>query len=155
MISLSAEAVRALLEACEAAYPEEACGLLVGRRGDGNVIEVARVEPSANLAEDRRRRFEVDPRLQIRLFRELRGGPETVVGLYHSHPDGEAKPSETDLERAWEPELAWLIAAVHRGRAVEVRAYLLARRAGRFREISLETSEGTPTGSLGTGGNGV
>jgi len=141
-----------LLRACEAAYPEEACGLLVGRRGADGGIEVDRIEASANLARDRRHRFEVDPRLQIRLFRELRGGPDQVVGLYHSHPDGRALPSATDLARAWEPEFAWLIAAVHQGRAVAVRAHLLDRGDGGFREIRLQSPAGVPYLLAGAGG---
>lgn len=149
MIRLPAAAMRALIAACEAAYPEEACGLLVGRRIDDGSIDVNRVEASANLAEDRRHRFEVDPRLQLRLLRERRaGGADEVVGLYHSHPDGEPRPSQTDLARAWEPELVWLIAAVHQGRAVALTAHRLDAEAGCFREIALRTT----AGAAGTAG---
>ena len=104
MIRIAASALAALRAHCVRARPEEACGLLVGA-GD----RIARAEPAENVAEDRLRRFEVDPRLLLRLHRELRGGPEQVLGVYHSHPQGQPEPSATDLARALDRELVWLI----------------------------------------------
>jgi len=126
MIRIAASALAALRAHCVRARPEEACGLLVGA-GD----RVARAEPADNVAEDRLRRFEVDPRLLLRLHRELRGGPEQVLGVYHSHPEGRPEPSATDLARALDPELVWLIV----GADGAVRAWRIED--GRAREIAL------------------
>lgn len=104
MIRIAREALATLRSHCAAAAPEEACGLLVGEAG-----RILRAEPAENVAEDRRRRFEVDPRLLLRLHRELRGGPHGLVGVYHSHPEGRAEPSPVDLAKALDPELLWLI----------------------------------------------
>jgi len=126
MIRIAASAFAALRAHCVRARPEEACGLLVGA-GD----RVARAEPADNVAEDRLRRFEVDPRLLLRLHRELRGGPEQVLGVYHSHPEGRPEPSATDLARALDPELVWLIV----GADGAARAWRIDD--GRAREIAL------------------
>ncbi len=144
MIALGARQLRQIARAAEAAYPEECCGLLVGPGGEGGKggkrrWRVVRVEASANLAEgDRRRRFEVDPGLLIRLHRELRGGETRVIGVYHSHPDHPAEPSAHDLELAREPGLVWLIVSVVGGRATDASAHVLAEDGACFDEIVLE-----------------
>jgi len=94
-----------------AAAPEEACGLLEGIVGR-EIFSVTAVHPSDNVASDPSGRFEVDPRLLLRLQKDLRAGPTGVIGIYHSHPQGAAKPSDTDLAMAWQPELAWVITAL-------------------------------------------
>ena len=117
-VRLTAAQLLAIQRAAEAAYPEEACGLLVGRREPGGAWCVGAVEASANVAEPpRTRRFEVDPKLRLRLERDLRESPDSVIGVYHSHPDGSAKPSETDRSMIFEPAMVWLITAVAGGRA--------------------------------------
>ena len=78
------------------------------------------MEASVNVAEPpRTRRFEVDPKLRLRLERALRESPDSVIGVYHSHPDGSAEPSETDISMIFEPDMVWLITAVTDGRAGE------------------------------------
>ena len=117
-VRLSHEQLRAIERAAEAAYPEEACGLLVGRSAPGGGYRVSAVEASVNVAEPpRTRRFEVDPKLRLRLERDLRESPDSVIGVYHSHPDGSAKPSETDISMIFEPAMVWLITAVADGTA--------------------------------------
>ena len=129
MIRVPAAAMAELRAHCARAAPEEACGLLVGA-GD----EVARVEPAENVAEDRLRRFEVDPRLLLRLHRELRDGPLSVLGVYHSHPQGLPEPSAVDLAKALDPELVWLIV----GADGAARAWRIED--GRPSEIAIEES---------------
>ena len=53
----------------------------------------------------------------------MRGTPERIVGHYHSHPNEPARPSVTDLERAWEPDMIWLILSVGRGKLTELGAF--------------------------------
>jgi proteasome lid subunit RPN8/RPN11 len=57
--------LRAIVDAAEAAYPEECCGLLVGHIGARGRVEVREVHASRNLAGDPRRAFEVDPGLRL------------------------------------------------------------------------------------------
>jgi proteasome lid subunit RPN8/RPN11 len=141
VIEIGSRQLSQIARAAEAAYPEECCGLLVGEGGEGGGWRLSRVEASANVAEgDRRRRFEVDPRLLIRLHRELRGGAERVIGVYHSHPDHPAEPSAHDLKRALEPGLVWLITSVVDGRAGDTTAHVLAADGGRFDPIALRTA---------------
>lgn len=139
LVRLSAAQLRAIEAAAEAAYPEEACGLLVGRREPGGACRVSAVEASANVAEPpRTRRFEVDPKLRLRLVRALRDGPDEVVGVYHSHPNGRAEPSETDRAMIFEPAMVWLITAVDQGRAGRTTAWQPSEDGAAFLPLGLE-----------------
>ena len=138
-IRLSPAQLQAIERAAEAAYPEEACGLLVGRAGPGGAWHVKAVEASANVAEPpRTRRFEVDPKLRLRLERELRESPDSVMGVYHSHPNGLAEPSETDISMIFEPDIIWLITAVSEGRAGATMAYKPTEDGAAFRPLGLD-----------------
>jgi proteasome lid subunit RPN8/RPN11 len=103
--------------------PREACGLLIGREEAAGTLHVFDVVPSANKAEGADR-FEIDPALLLRLHRELRGGPLQIIGHYHSHPGGSARPSETDRAASHMPGFAWLILAIAEDGAIESAAYL-------------------------------
>lgn len=131
MIVLLAREREALVADCVARYPEEACGLLIGRR-DNDTVVVTRVAPSPNLSRAPRTSFEIDTKLRLDLARELRGGPTAVVGLYHSHPEGDAAPSATDRARAWEPDLVWVIVALERGRVAALAAHAITPAGATF-----------------------
>src|SRR2546425_1669446 len=94
----------------EETYPHECCGALVGR--DGHVA--ATVALPNTTEEGPRRRFLVRPsdyRLAERRAGELSG---ELLGVYHSHPDHPARPSQYDLDHAW-PTFAYVIVAVASG----------------------------------------
>jgi len=145
MIVVQPEHLRLIADLAEAAYPAECCGLLVGTedhdQDGGPLWRVGRVEPSENLAAgERNDRFEIDPRLRLKLQKQLRGGSDAVIGVYHSHPDGPAQPSETDLKNAWEPDLVWLITSVISGQATQTTAHRLIDQASRFEPVPLRTT---------------
>lgn len=96
-------------------FPEEGCGLIVGREtGDGWLV--TEVVPSPNKAEARDRTFEIDPGLRLRTQRTARQRGDAVLGHYHSHPYGDPVPSETDMRRAAdEPELLWVVVGMRWG----------------------------------------
>ena len=85
----------------EAAYPGEACGLILG-----HTDTVAEVVPTANVRNDSvRNRYWLDPLEHMRIERETDRRGLHVLGVYHSHPDDTAQPSAFDLDNAW-PGLA-------------------------------------------------
>ena len=149
MIVVARAELRQIVDAAEAAYPGECCGLLIGVQHKNGVHEVKRVAASRNLGKAPNR-FEIDPQLWVDVTRAHRGGPTRVVGLYHSHPDGPAQPSAVDLEAAWGEELVWLIVSVagdsgKAGQAVHVTAHMLDHGGRQFREIPLRTGDWHPS----------
>lgn len=136
MMVIPSRLLRQMAQDAEHAYPEECCGLLTGHGDKDSGITVTGLAASRNVAEGRERdRFEVDPKLRFDLMRALNGGPERIVGHYHSHPDHPARPSARDAEMAWEPDLVWVIVSVGGGHAGEVRAHVFEPTEKRFREI--------------------
>ncbi len=136
MIHLPRRVLARVEAASVAAYPDECCGFLVGR-DDGARIDVSRHVASPNLAADRRHAFEIDPQLWLDLRRDLADGPERLVGLYHSHPDGPAAPSPRDRQDAWHEGFAWLIIALSDGAVVEAKAWRYVSPENGFRPIEL------------------
>ncbi|HEU4959370.1 MAG TPA: M67 family metallopeptidase [Sphingomonas sp.] len=124
----------------EAAATEwEICGLLFGA---ADQIEEACA--CANVAADPASRFEIDPVALLAAHRAMRAGGPQLVGCYHSHPGGSARPSPRDAAAAAPDGMIWLIAAggdVTAWRAVEAGPV-----AGRFAPIALDVM---PPGCVG------
>ncbi|MGH9361904.1 MAG: Mov34/MPN/PAD-1 family protein [Thermoanaerobaculia bacterium] len=118
-------------------YPEECCGVLLGRP-DGERLRVERVVPAANeRRESRGNRFVIGPETVLAAQRAGRGEGLEIVGYYHSHPDHPAHPSDFDRENAW-PGVSYLIVAVTDGKPSEVRSWRLADDRGEFIEEPIE-----------------
>jgi proteasome lid subunit RPN8/RPN11 len=102
----------AIAAAAAGAAPRECCGLLEGSR-QGGVFIVQALHPARNLSADADR-FEIDPRDHIAAVKKARGAGAAIIGCYHSHPGGAARPSARDLAGAGEEDFLWLIAAGER-----------------------------------------
>jgi proteasome lid subunit RPN8/RPN11 len=142
VVRLEAKAGLAITRAVEAAYPNEACGVLIGRREpDGWLVTDA--VAGDNVHPEPRHRFEVDPRLVFEWMRKLRGSPTSLIGHFHSHPDGPAEPSATDRDSAYDRNAVWLIAGVLAGRLAALRAFCPDTGENpSFTEISIAGPEG-------------
>ena len=83
-------------------YPEETCGLLIGRTHLGRT-EASRATQARNLNRERARdRYDLDPDDFLAADVAAREAGLEIVGVWHSHPDHPAEPSETDRKAAWE-----------------------------------------------------
>jgi proteasome lid subunit RPN8/RPN11 len=127
VIALSAELEAVIRGEGEAAYPDECCGILLGRLSeDGRKIAEA-VMPIVNAreAEERYHRFRIEPEDLMRAEKEARKQGRDVLGFYHSHPDHPARPSDYDREYAL-PFYSYIIVAVEGGRAGDFTSWELA-----------------------------
>ena len=93
------------------AAPAECCGLLLGCGA-----RIVRALPAANVHPDPDRHFEIDPVTLIAAHKASREGAgrnagEVVLGYYHSHPNGLARPSATDAAMASGDGRVWAIVA--------------------------------------------
>ena len=119
------------------AYPEEGCGVMLGR-DSADARDVVEVIPFENQREDSRaNRYLIAPEQFLAADREARARGLDVIGFFHSHPDHPAQPSAFDLEHAW-PYYSYLIVSVERGRAVDTRAWRLLEDRSRFEPETLE-----------------
>ena len=78
----------------QACLPEEACGLLAGSSGT-----IRGVLPIKNRAASPVR-FQMDAVEQLQAFDHIETQGWQLLGIYHSHPAGPARPSATDLAEA-------------------------------------------------------
>jgi proteasome lid subunit RPN8/RPN11 len=130
----------------EQTYPEECCGLLVGQTAvDGTDVrqvvhcvaadngwdaEAAATvgslssSPEAEARETKGNRYWIAPALMLRVQKEARDRNLDIVGVYHSHPDHVAVPSECDRTLAW-PGYSYIIVAVTQGKATDLRSWHL------------------------------
>ncbi|MEA3277201.1 MAG: M67 family metallopeptidase [Pseudomonadota bacterium] len=118
-------ALKELLEALvRAGYPEETCGLLLGRQAEGTV-EVLDLKQARNLNRERARdRYELDPADFLAADQAARDRGHQIVGIWHSHPDHPARPSANDRARAW-AGWSYLIVSVTPDGVRELRSWRL------------------------------
>ncbi|RDI72573.1 desampylase [Halopelagius longus] len=93
--------------------PREVCGVLAGRRtddpSDDATVESVRRVP--NVAANPRVEYELDPEETLRTIEAVESEGRDVVGFYHSHPESDPVPSETDKRRATWTGYVYLICA--------------------------------------------
>jgi proteasome lid subunit RPN8/RPN11 len=115
------------VKACEEAYPEEGCGLLIGpvppdAPGRTVAVDEVRALPNGWDAPAKTSRYKLDPRELARVEAELAPAGRGVVGFFHSHPDVPAWPSPFDLALAW-PCVSYWILRVQEGRLSDSRSW--------------------------------
>ncbi|WP_337286531.1 M67 family metallopeptidase [Candidatus Methylomirabilis sp.] len=115
----------------EETYPDEACGVVIGKPGDPNTNAVRRCANLANryhqddpirYPRDAKTAYIMDPKDLLRIQSEADAKGLEFVVIYHSHPEHEAYFSETDRELAlfdgepvW-PRLRYLVVSVKNGK---------------------------------------
>ena len=114
----------------EAAYPQEGCGLMLGTIEQG-ILQIHQAIPTTNVwnhPEDIDRslhdRYEIDPREMLAAMKTARLNNLEIVGIYHSHPDHPANPSECDRSLAWS-EYIYIICRVDSGSVSTTKAWQL------------------------------
>lgn len=83
--------------------PEEACGLLAGK--DGGVCKIITVPNMLHSPV----KYRMDPALQLKAFLQLEADGLELVAIFHSHPSGPDRPSQTDIVEAYYPDSAYII----------------------------------------------
>lgn len=148
-LRLTPEHLRHIHDHASRTYPEECCGVLMGRASSGT--EGGVVERTVALENERRdsrhNRYVIEPETVLRAHRQARELELDILGYYHSHPDHPAVPSEFDREHAW-PGMSYLITAVEKGRVADTRSWRLRDDRSGFDEEPLEVGEPVGAGEV-------
>lgn len=99
MIHLPPEARAAIVAHAFWCEPNEACGLLAGIGGQVRMVYALTNVASSPVA------YTVDPTEHFRALQHAERAGWDLIGVFHSHPNGPAEPSEVDRRLALAP--AW------------------------------------------------
>ena len=129
-IEIPKAVVRAIEDHARDAFPEECCGFLFGHADESRrVVEVRLAKNVAS--EDREHRYVVDPLELLHADNEARAKGLELIGIYHSHPNHPAAPSELDRSRAagW---YSYLILRIADGQPKELTGWVFNEKIRRF-----------------------
>lgn len=104
-------------------YPNECCGFFFGKDGEERNVTLA--EKVANTQDgDQRRRFQIDPKDYQKAEKYALENNLDLLGVYHTHPDHPAEPSEHDRSVAL-PYFSYIIISVRKGTSTDIRSWRL------------------------------
>lgn len=127
----------------ERCYPEEGAGVIIGttERESRTATDIIPIVNSSDSSE-RHHRYLIAPREILAAEMKAEELDREVIGIFHSHPDHPAEPSEVDKQWAL-PWYSYIITAVEDGKGTVSRAWRLTEDRTRFHEEEitiLETS---------------
>jgi proteasome lid subunit RPN8/RPN11 len=122
----------------EETYPNECCGVLLGKNipAEGNSAadlncaaatnHVQQIVRAGNTRTDSaHNRYNIAPQELVKIQRQARNLGLDIVGFYHSHPDHPAQWSPTDFAEAHWLGCSYVITAVEKGKAAITNSFLL------------------------------
>jgi proteasome lid subunit RPN8/RPN11 len=116
----------------EETYPNECCGVLLGKNiaGEGDSIpainHVQQIVRAGNTRTDSaHNRYNIAPQELVKIQRQARGLGLDIVGFYHSHPDHPAQWSTTDFAEAHWLGCSYIITSIEHGKAATTNSFLL------------------------------
>ena len=125
----------------EGGYPNEVCGILLGKDENGRrVIRLTMPIENSFEQDEQYHRFLITPADMFRAERLARHDRLDVLGVYHSHPNAPAQPSEYDRDHAAWTSWSYVIVSVRDGKAVDIRAWKLREDRSAYDEEEVEVS---------------
>jgi proteasome lid subunit RPN8/RPN11 len=114
-------------------FPEECCGFLYGYEQTDRIRMVSTLREVHNAkAGDKSRRFEITAKDYMLAEKFAVENELLLLGIYHSHPNHPAIPSEHDRVAA-QPYFSYIIISVMQGRIDHIRSWRL-NEASQFEE---------------------
>ncbi|MBD2492910.1 Mov34/MPN/PAD-1 family protein [Nostoc sp. FACHB-280] len=135
VIKLLPQHIQMIRSHAERTYPNECCGIILGYL-ENQIKTVVEIIPtknawsaeSANFAPNTERsetsRYAIAPQDMLQIQKSARDKSLNIIGIYHSHPDNPAIPSECDRQYAW-PAYSYIIVSVQNGQAGELLSWSL------------------------------
>lgn len=140
MLTLNNDTSMSMQEHALATFPEECCGFLFGSFEDDKV-SVEDVKVVENIHPDHKaRRFLISPEDYMKAEKYADENGLTLVGVYHSHPNHPALPSETDRLAAM-PGFTYIIHSIMDGEPADVTAWELEEDRSKFRAVEIVNNE--------------
>jgi len=123
-----------LVAACRVRLPYESCGVIYGVKTDSRLVADGFAlirNVSASPADS----FAFDPGEWVTVFYAAQKNQRTIVGLFHSHPDGSVVPSLPD-KQGWIPwETYWIVGPDRADRSGKTAIYACDSGTGSWRRL--------------------
>lgn len=133
---LPEEALLRMADSARTAYPLEGCGFLIGAR-KRTCHQVVRVEPVRNAHPSApESAYQIAPEDYLAADRAARGSGLEILGIYHSHPEGDSRPSGRDLVEAL-PGWSYVILSIRGGEPGDLESWCLDPDGSRFQRQDL------------------
>src|SRR5690554_4967195 len=112
MITIEPEALQVMNNDAMKAFPDECCGFMFGVEDAEGIRKITQAMPVHNSSdENKKRRFKIAPADYMKGERHALDNNLQLLGIYHSHPNHPAIPSEHDRVAA-QPWFSYLILSV-------------------------------------------
>ena len=138
-IAISTAQLKIIYDHAEDIYPEECCGILLGKIdgvskivveviGTMNTWDKSEVTTELTSSDDLNRtkhsRYTISPRDILQAQKRGRDLQLDIIGFFHSHPDAPSIPSTCDRDRAWEI-YSYPIISVINGKISDIQSWVL------------------------------
>jgi proteasome lid subunit RPN8/RPN11 len=125
MITVEQAAEKIMNDDGVTAFPDECCGFMFGSEdASGNRIVTQALPINNSAVENRKRRFVISPKDYMKGEQYAIANDVQLLGIYHSHPNHPAIPSEHDRVAA-QPFFSYVIISVQNGIVDHTRSWLL------------------------------
>ncbi len=121
-------------------FPRETCGLIGGLR-QTSIDQAVEIIPIRNAAPAPEQAYHMDERALAAALTGLEKRGLTLIGIYHSHPNGEPTPSNQDIREAAYPDTAYLLIGM-KGDAPRLGAWTI--NYGAVEHVELHISSAPP-----------
>ncbi|HTM91672.1 MAG TPA: M67 family metallopeptidase [Flavisolibacter sp.] len=105
-------------------FPDECCGFFFGKEVDEERIITDVLIVNNSKEGDKKRRFEISPKDYLNAERFADENGLQLLGVYHSHPNHPAFPSEHDRVAA-QPYFSYIIISVEENEIRDIRSWQL------------------------------
>ncbi|MDI3548276.1 MAG: [CysO sulfur-carrier protein]-S-L-cysteine hydrolase [Halanaerobiales bacterium] len=133
---IKGEDYRAVVDYCLKEKPNEACGIMAGKREEegGRVTRVYLMKNTKASPKE----YLMEPEEQFAVFKDMRQKGLELISIFHSHPHSPARPSAKDIAMAHYKEAIYTIISLEKAKEV-MRAFLISD--DKYREIGLKIEE--------------
>jgi proteasome lid subunit RPN8/RPN11 len=123
MIEIESTPWGAMVAHAERAFPNECCGAMLGRSGDGKKLVIDAVALENAFSGEQAARYELRPEDLLAADKAARARGLDLIGIYHSHPDCDAYFSKTDLENSC-PWYSFVVLSIKAGKFDHANSFL-------------------------------
>ena len=130
MIRIARKVEEEIIKHAKKDTPIEACGYLAGNNGIiTKSYRMVNVDKSPE-------HFSFDPKEQFDVVRKARSEGLKIIANYHSHPVSPARPSQEDINMAYDPDISYMIISLEGGRE-DIRSFSINNSEVRSQEIKI------------------